>query len=95
MMEAEDRRKLEELRAEVPCPRRFICLESCLNDLCQSKYHTELDVLECLEKSQPPCKFAKAFGCTFVCTCPLRKFIARNFDRWSAESTGVVRQTGS
>lgn len=91
MISAEDRQKLEELRSQVACAKHFACMESSLDDLCASKYHSELDILECLEKDKPPCKFARPFGCTTVCICPLRRLIAIHFERWSDESTALLR----
>ena len=90
-MDAEDRKQFEELRAQVPCDRHFMCVESELSCLCKGEYHKNLDILECLEKTPVPCKFAHPFGCTLVCLCPMRKFIAKNFDKWSAESTAILR----
>ena len=93
MMNAEDRQQFETMRAQVPCDKHFACVGSALSDLCNGVYHTELDILECLEKTPIPCKFARPFGCTLVCLCPVRKFIAKNFDKWSAENTAVLRET--
>jgi hypothetical protein len=92
VINAEEWSKLKELQAQVDCPRRFACISSELMDMCKGQYHSELDILECLETADPPCSFARPFGCTHVCACPLRKLIAANFDRWSAESTAVLRE---
>ena len=92
MIEVNEREHLEELRKQVTCEKNFACINSAVADLCEGKYHTDLDILECLAKTQVPCEFARPFGCTLVCACPLRRLIARNFDRWSAETTAVRRQ---
>ena len=92
MMDAAERKKFDELRAQVACDKRCACVESALSNLCKGKYHAELDILECLEQTPSPCKFTRPFGCTVVCICPVRKFIAQNFDKWSAESTTVLRK---
>lgn len=91
MMNAEERRQFETMRVQVACDKHFTCVQSPLGDLCKGTYHTDLDILECLEKSPIPCKFARPFGCTVVCICPMRKFIAQNLDKWAAESTGSLR----
>lgn len=75
------------------CDKRFACIGTALDDLCKGVYHTDLDILECLEKAPVPCKFARPFGCTSVCICPIRKFIGKNFDKWTAESTAVLRDS--
>ena len=92
MMTAEDRKAFEDLRAQVPCEKNFSCISDALDTLCQSKFHPDLDILECLVPAPNTCKFARPFGCTTVCRCPLRKFIAKNFDRWSTENTAVLRK---
>ncbi len=92
MIADEDRKKFAEIQAQVECTKKFACVEAALTDLCKGRYYSDLDILECLEKTEPPCKFARPFGCTLVCTCLLRKFIARNFDQWSAEDTSLVRR---
>jgi hypothetical protein len=92
MMDADERRQFEALRQQVACDKQFACIGAALSDLCQGVYHRDLDILECLEKGASPCKFAKPFGEALVCTCPLRKFIARNFEKWSDEDTSALRQ---
>ncbi len=93
MITADERQKLEELKSQIPCAKHFTCVEAALAELCNGEYHADLDLLECLEKTDPPCTFARAFGCTSVCLCPLRKYIARNLNRWSANSTTHLRQS--
>jgi len=93
MMNADERARLEELRAQVACDKRFACVETALNDLCKAVYHTDVDILECQQRDPIPCKFTRTFRGIHACTCPLRKFIAQNFDKWSAESTAALRQT--
>jgi len=90
MIDAHGRKQLEELQKQVACEKKFACVDSALADLCKGIYHTELDIFECSNDTETPCSFCRPFGGTFVCTCPLRRLIARNFDRWSAESTGVL-----
>lgn len=92
MMTAEERQKLAELQSQIHCAKHFTCVNAALSELCHGEYHADLDLLECLERTEPPCKFGRPFGCTIICTCPLRKYIGRNFNRWSAESTAQLRQ---
>jgi hypothetical protein len=92
MMDLQDRQKLDELRAHVACPKSFICIHSALADLCRGDYQRDTDVLVCLETGAVPCPFAKPSEGALVCTCCVRKFIARNLDKWSADATGLLRQ---
>lgn len=91
MMDDYERENLQELRAQVTCDKKFACINSALSDLCKGKYHTELDILECLELAEPKCRFSRAFGCTNVCTCPLRRQIAKNIDRWGADDIRILQ----
>ncbi len=90
MITAEERRHLEDLRSHVTCLKKFACLDSALTDLCKGRYHRDIDVLECLEQSKPPCQFVRLSGRMPVCTCPLRKYIAQHFSNWSAEDTWLL-----
>jgi hypothetical protein len=92
MISPADRQAIEDLKAQVQCTKKFSCVNNALSDLCKGIYHRELDIMECLEEEKPVCKFARSFGCTHVCLCPLRKLIAMNFDRWSVDETTVLRQ---
>ena len=90
MIDAEGREHLRKLQKRVACDRKFACVNAALEDLCHGIYHSDLDIFECQETGDRRCKLCRAFGSKFVCACPLRKYIARNFPRWSAESTGVL-----
>ena len=93
MINAEERRQLDELQTQVHCDKHFACINDALDNLCEGKYHPELNIMECLAKTDPTCHFARPFGCTLVCTCPLRKFIAKNFDQWTDDTTSFLRPT--
>ena len=93
VIEDHERKLLDALREQVACEKNFVCLQSAFTDLCEGKYHADIDVLECIEKNQAPCKFTRPFGVSLACTCPLRRLIAKNFERWSAENTAVLRDT--
>ena len=92
MMGPDERKKLEELRERVHCAKGCDCIGAAVGELCKGAYHAEVDILECLDEGGATCRFRKTFGCTFICVCPLRRMIARHFDTWSAESTGVIRE---
>ena len=91
MITAEQKQRLEELKSQVNCPKKLACIYTNLGDLCEGQYHSETDILECLEPNQAACKFVRPFGCTIVCICPLRKYIAKNFPDWSENNTSLLR----
>ncbi|MGA2439418.1 MAG: hypothetical protein ABSH08_00540 [Tepidisphaeraceae bacterium] len=93
MIAAEQRKHLEELRSRVACRKKFVCIDSALTELCEGHYHGDIDVMECLDPSQPPCNLSSMSGCMRVCNCPLRKYIAQHFSDWAAESTWMLGPT--
>jgi hypothetical protein len=93
MIAAEERKHLEELRSQAACPKKYACIDSALTDLCKGKYHGDIDVMECLDPSRPPCTLSHMSGRMRVCDCPLRKYIARHFSQWAAESTWLLGPT--
>jgi len=94
-METCERRRLEELGSQVQCAKRMICInaaiDSAIDELCEVEYHEAIGVLECLESMSTDCRSRKLQGSLYVCTCPLRKYIVENFDRWSAASMLVMK----
>jgi hypothetical protein len=91
-MEEDDRKKFEELKARVNCSKNFACVSSAIEDLCDAKYYPDIDLLECLENEPQNCEFAKPYAARFICTCPLRKYIVNNFDKWLANSADRIRR---
>ncbi len=93
MIAAEELKHLEELRARAACLKKFACIDSALTELCDGHYHSDIDVMECLDQSKPPCNLSSMSGCMRVCNCPVRKYIAQHFSDWSAESTWLLGPT--
>ncbi len=91
MLPAEEQAQLEALRHQVDCHRNFCCLYSNIENLCKGRYDAGTDVLECLEPGKPVCSFAASSGTSLVCSCPLRRFIGKHFDQWTAQSTSLLR----
>jgi len=82
-MTPEDCKRLEELKEQTDCEKDFACFKYEINQLCRGKYHIDLDIMECLEGVMMPCSFSIPFSSTRICTCPLRKYIAQNLDKWT------------
>lgn len=79
-MQADERKKLEEMIGGVKCPKDFRCYQAGFDTLCKAK---KMDdgvalYLECLEKDPRQCVFSKhiAIEDFYVCSCPLRRYIA-------------------
>jgi hypothetical protein len=77
----------EKSRAKTQCEKNFQCIYSEIEMLCKAKYRPDLDIIECIEETMADCKFSKPFSSTHVCTCPMRKFFARHFNKWMEKAS--------
>lgn len=72
--------QLKQLKEEVNCQQNFRCLNESLKNHCTAKYYALADMMECLDKKPIICNYTVSFAKSNVCRCPLRKFIATNFE---------------
>ena len=77
----EQKTQIEEIISGMECTKDFKCNKSGFEDLCEVKIFRDGEVVECLEESSQPCKFSFHFGLGYFCKCPLRRYIAQNFNR--------------
>ena len=67
------------------CPFDFKCYKSGFEDLCGAVLGPILDtgspIVECIDENRKQCRHSSPFASAFICTCPLRCYIARNFRR--------------
>ena len=91
-MESDERNKFEELRLQVGCSRNFACVSSSIRDICNYEYDPDNDTIECLECESRDCGFAEPDVDGFICTCPLRSYIMKNFDNWIVDSADRIRR---
>jgi hypothetical protein len=92
MMEEHERKIFEELKAHVNCSKNFACVNSAIEDLCDAKYYPDIDLLECLENEPQNCELAKPYAARFICTCLLREYIVKNFDKWIVDSANRIKR---
>jgi hypothetical protein len=78
----EEKKEFDTLREKTECEKGFDCIHAEIELLCKAKYHTDVDTIECLEGINSGCRFSKPFASTWICTCPMRKFFALNFEEW-------------
>ena len=83
----EEWEEFEKIRVGTQCDKNFQCIHAEIEMLCNAKYHADLDILECLEDIMSECKFLKPFSSAQVCTCPMRKFFAKHFDKWMEQAS--------
>ena len=76
----EQKKQIGEIISGMECPKDFECYESGFEKLCKAKIFLDGEMVRCLEEFTQCCKFAFNFGLGYFCKCPLRKYIAKNFN---------------
>ena len=77
-MNEKDLQKIDEIMAEMHCPKNFKCAEHGFEQLCKAQDYRIENYIKCLEKSPLDCPFALSFGHDHYCRCPLRVFLEKN-----------------
>ena len=73
--------QIEEIITGMDCPKDFKCYKSGFEDLSKIQIFRDGDLVECSGERSQFCKFSFHFGFGYFCRCPLRKYIAKNFNR--------------
>ena len=64
------------------CSKDYQCYKSSLENLCKIKgVIGSFDILECGSENAQHCGFSLTADRSFYCECPLRRYIAANFQR--------------
>jgi hypothetical protein len=77
----EHKTQIEEIISGIECPKDFECYKSGFENLCKILIFGDGELVECLGKSKQQCNFSFSFGLGYFCKCPLRIYIAKNFNR--------------
>jgi hypothetical protein len=77
----EHKTQIEEIISKQECPKDFKCYKSGFEDLCKARIFRDGELVECLGENSHPCKFSFHFGYGYFCQCPLRRYIAKNFNK--------------
>lgn len=80
-IEQSHQRQIEEIMSGMKCSKEFICYKSGFKQLCNTKDIGIEAYVECLEKKPPDCSFAFPFASVCLCKCPMRVFIAKEFNK--------------
>jgi hypothetical protein len=81
MMEENVKKAVEKIMAKMRCVKKFECVESEFENLCKAKDFGLDHYLECLEPEPQRCTFALCFGAGYLCSCPLRVYVAKNLKK--------------
>jgi hypothetical protein len=77
----EHKAQIEEIISGMDCPKDFKCYKSGFENLCEMRIIHNTGLIECLDVTSWLCELSFRFGMGHYCNCPLRKYIAQNFDR--------------
>ena len=77
----EQERQIERIAGDTECPSDFVCSTSKFEDLCKIRLIANGQLVECLEENIGRGKFKLPFGNSYLCKCPLRRYIAKNLHR--------------
>lgn len=72
------RQEIERIAGGIKCPKDFVCYKSDLKKLCKARDFGMEQYLYCLENKPQECDFSLSFGRGYLCTCPVRIYIAKN-----------------
>jgi len=73
------RRKIDEIKAGMDCPKAFQCLGD--DGPCQAKDLGLENCVECLYEQPRGCTFSLSFGHGYLCRCPMRIYLAQNLKK--------------
>jgi hypothetical protein len=80
-MKDEDRKKIEVILNGMQCPKNFKCADGGFEHLCKARDIGLDNYLDCLEGNPSDCLFALSFGCSYLCRCPLRVYLAKELKK--------------
>ncbi len=77
----EQRTEIEEIANRINCPKNLECYKSEPEKLCQVRDFGLDEYLDCLEETAKDCEFSLSFGNGYLCTCPVRIYIAKKLKK--------------
>ena len=73
--------KIQEIMRGMQCNVDFECYKSGFENLSKAGIVGDAIMVECLEEKAKTCNYALPFGYGYICKCPLRNYIAKNYNR--------------
>ena len=77
-MEQVYKTKIEDIIGKIKCSKDFKCYQLGFENLCRAKDIGIQSFLECLEEKPNKCNFSIRINSFYLCSCPLRIYIAKN-----------------
>ncbi len=81
--------RIQKIMRDMECPSDFECYKSGFENLSRAAIVGNARMVVCLEEKAKTCNYGLAFGHGYICKCPLRNYIARNFNRNYIEVSSV------
>lgn len=73
--------EIQEYIRKNKCPFDFKCYKKGFEELSGVKLDLKGNIVECLDEDAKKCCHSLRFGSGFLCTCPLRRYIAKRFNK--------------
>jgi hypothetical protein len=78
-------KQIKDIIGGLKCPKDFKCYKSGFKNLCKAEDIGMATFIKCLEEKPQKCKFARPFGYSWYCNCPLRTYIIKNIKELECE----------
>ena len=75
----EEIEEIQKYISQNKCPFDFKCCKKGFEDLSSVIVDLEGNIVECLDENAKKCHHSLPFGSSFLCACPLRRYIAKHF----------------
>ena len=79
--EQEHDSKIQEIMRDMQCPTDCECYKSEFENLSRAAIVGNAKLVLCLEEKAKTCNYGLSYGYSYICKCPLRNYIAKNFNR--------------
>ena len=73
--------EIQEFVNQCDCPSDFKCYKKGFEDISGVIVDLEGNIIECLDENANKCHHSLPFGSDYLCTCPLRRYIAKHFHK--------------
>ena len=68
-----------ETYVQMECPKDFQCYKDRFENMPKMRLAAGVELVECLDEGVKKCGFSMPFGYSHFCECPLRGYVAREF----------------
>lgn len=73
--------EIQEYISKNKCPFDFKCYKNGFEGLSGVIVDLQGNIVECLDENVSECHHSLPFGSSYLCSCPLRRYIAKHFHK--------------